>query len=245
MKHKTMLGYSNAKTDKSVKEGYLTGILYLAPGKTCAAAGHDIKDVCPFASEECRAACLYKAGRGRFNNVQEARISKTRYLLEGCTINAPKEEAVRSILEDIRRLKVKANNKGLTPCVRLNGTSDLPFHSYGIMDKYPSIQFYDYTKDVNKINEYIAGRLPVNYNLVLSYTGYNIQDCQEALAAGVSIAVVFKGGLPASFLGAPVVDGDQHDLIFKHAGGQVIGLKPKGMKASDLKETNAFIVNAA
>lgn len=61
---------SDAKTVKGEKRGYLTGICYLAPTATP-------RTVCPFATDECKAACLYSAGRGGFNSVQKSRIAKT------------------------------------------------------------------------------------------------------------------------------------------------------------------------
>ena len=71
-KRNSLLGISNAKTSKGEDLGVLTGILYLAP--------HTIggKNLCPFASAGCAAACLYSAGRGAFNSVQRARIAKTK-----------------------------------------------------------------------------------------------------------------------------------------------------------------------
>jgi uncharacterized membrane protein len=62
---------TNAKTSKGEALGYLTGILYLAPGRL---AGFN---VCPHASPGCLAACLFSAGRGRFDNVRDARIRRT------------------------------------------------------------------------------------------------------------------------------------------------------------------------
>ena len=62
---------TDAKTVKGESLGVLTGILYLAP--------HTISgfQVCPKASPQCRAACLYTAGRGIYSKVQKARIAKT------------------------------------------------------------------------------------------------------------------------------------------------------------------------
>ena len=61
----------NAKTIKSRKVGYLTGVLYLAPGTL---SGHQ---VCPSASAGCLSACLYTAGRGAMTCTQRARVAKT------------------------------------------------------------------------------------------------------------------------------------------------------------------------
>jgi hypothetical protein len=63
MSFKTLLGVQNAKTSKGESLGYLTGIMYLAPANTVKGL-----NLCPFASSGCKAACLYSAGRGKFNN---------------------------------------------------------------------------------------------------------------------------------------------------------------------------------
>ena len=64
-------GDTNSKT---VKNNLKTFILYLAPADTIGT-----HNVCPFASEGCKKVCLYSAGRGKFNNVQQARINKTKF----------------------------------------------------------------------------------------------------------------------------------------------------------------------
>ena len=63
---------ADAKTVKGQKQGYLTGVLYLAP--------HTISgyQVCPNASNGCRIVCLYTAGRGVYTNTQNARIARTK-----------------------------------------------------------------------------------------------------------------------------------------------------------------------
>lgn len=45
---------ADAKTDKGTASGYLTGILYLAPGELAG-----VGNLCPHASAGCLAACLY------------------------------------------------------------------------------------------------------------------------------------------------------------------------------------------
>lgn len=54
-----LLTVNNAKTVKGEKQGYLTGILYLAPSDK---AGNGI-NTCANASAGCREACLFTAGR--------------------------------------------------------------------------------------------------------------------------------------------------------------------------------------
>ena len=77
-KRKALLGFNtNAKTVKGTKLGFYTGILYLAPSDI---SGHQ---VCPMAKKaNCETACLYTAGRGAFNSIQLARITKTKSFFE-------------------------------------------------------------------------------------------------------------------------------------------------------------------
>src|SRR5262245_61695176 len=71
-------GY-NPKTKKGRAAGYSTAILHFAPAQL---SGYD---VCQYATQGCRAACLNTAGHGGIaldaeglNDVQRARISRTR-----------------------------------------------------------------------------------------------------------------------------------------------------------------------
>jgi len=68
-------GNTNSKT---AKNELTTFILYLSPSNQNSKK----IDLCPFASKGCIKSCLYTAGRGKFNNVQEARTNRTEYLLE-------------------------------------------------------------------------------------------------------------------------------------------------------------------
>jgi hypothetical protein len=64
-------GSTNSKT---AKNELTTFILYLAPSDIIGT-----HNLCPMASEGCKKACLYSAGRGRFSNVQLSRINKAKF----------------------------------------------------------------------------------------------------------------------------------------------------------------------
>ena len=51
----------------------MTAILYLAPARESK-----VINVCKFASEGCKASCLFSAGRGKMPSVINARIQKTK-----------------------------------------------------------------------------------------------------------------------------------------------------------------------
>jgi hypothetical protein len=223
----TLLTFSNAKTVKGEKLGFLTAILYLAPAEVSG-----IMNVCPKATAGCKAACLFTAGQGAFSNVQNARIRKTLLYKQN---RGAFDAQFRSDLLSARK---KAENAGLTLVVRPNGTSDLPAMARIFAAENPSIQFYDYTK-IPKPWE----RVMPNYDITFSRSESNESDCVAALDNGINVAVVFstkKGlALPDEYLGHEVIDGDDTDLRFLDKKGVIVGLHAKG-KAK--KDTTGFVV---
>lgn len=232
-----LLTTENAKTTKGESLGYLTAILYLAPSNLSG------RNVCSHASEGCIQACLFSAGMGAFANVQDARIAKTRAFF------ADPKQFVEDLAKDIEAAQRKAQREGLELCVRLNGTSDLPWENLGgqagvcLMRRFPGVRFYDYTKNPARIRAFLAGRMPENYSLTFSRSECNGETALELAKAGANVAVVFatkKGAdLPATWAGRPVVDGDLHDLRFLDGRGRIVGLRAKG-KAK--KDESGFVV---
>lgn len=206
---------ADAKTVKGTAQGYLTGILYLAPAKI---SGYE---VCPMRSPGCTAACLYTAGRGSFSNVQEARIAKTKRFFED------RPAFLADLSWSVAALIRKAKRENMVPVVRLNGTSDIPWENVfpQLFETFPDVQFYDYTKRPGRTT-------PANYHLTFSRSETNDETVKTECAAGRNVAAVFataKGApLPATFHGVPVVDGDLSDLRFLDAAGVVVGLRAKG-----------------
>ena len=227
---------TNYKTIKSEKVGVLTGIIYMAPYNLSG------KNVCPGASAGCAAACLNTAGRGAMNVVQRARLKKTNRFWDD------RNKFLRDLRNEITLLEKRAKAKGLKAAVRLNGTSDLPYERYkmrdrkdgnikkNIMEMFPNVQFYDYTKLENRI---VGQTLPANYHLTFSRAEDNDHKLDDVLKH-TSAAVVFSGELPATWRGYPVIDGDEHDARFTDAGpGVIIGLKAKGKARHD---ASGFVV---
>lgn len=217
---------TDAKTTKGEAIGFLTGILYLAPATTTK------WNTCSMAKiAECDKACLYTAGRGAFSSVQQARIRKTEWFF------TDRDSFMLQLAEDISKLIRKAKKLGLQPLVRLNGTSDIRWESIevansgnNIFEFFPDVQFYDYTKDVNRKD------LPTNYDLTFSYSG--VEGFQpfvaKALKKQMRIAVVFRKekDIPMTFMGIPVVSGDNSDV--RHLDDRVIvGLYAKGKAKLD------------
>ena len=222
----------DAKTSKGTARGFLTGILYLAPAKESG------REVCRYRSAGCTAACLYTAGRGGFNSVQRARKAKTeRFFRE-------RDSFMSDLVYSIQALERKAEREGLTPVVRLNGTSDIPWERVPVKDSrkgaarnvfelFPNVQFYDYTK----WPLWKRSNLPLNYDLTFSYSDQTNRSDFIHAAAHSRVAVVFntpKGHeLPAEWNGFPVVDADTTDLRFLEPKGVIAGLRAKGAARKD------------
>lgn len=227
---KPLLTAKNAKTDKSVKFGYLTTILHLSPADMISK-----KTLCPFASEGCKAACLNTAGRGGMHMVQDGvhRVQDAR-ALRTIWYERDRPSFMTQLEKELTRFVNYAKKKGLTPAIRLNGTSDILWERTGIMEKFSHVRFYDYTKIPNRKN------LPDNYHLTFSAVENNDHYSQQMLDMGMNVAAVFDE-LPETWLGYPVLDGDDHDLRFLDAPRHVVGLIAKG---DAKKDTSGFVKRA-
>jgi hypothetical protein len=221
---------TDAKTVKGEKYGYLTGILYLAPANEAG-----FGNLCANASAGCLASCLYTAGRGAMNNVKEARIRKTRLFF------SDKPKFLETLFKDIADLVNDGKKEKKKVCVRLNGTSDIPWERLGIFDKFPEVQFYDYTKSAARATDFALGKMPKNYHLTFSRSEENEKSALEVLHTGGNVAAVFAGKLPNKWNGYTVIDGDESDLRFNDAKNVVVGLKAKG---KGKKDETGFVISA-
>lgn len=234
-KPETLFGVHNSKTIKGEKKGYKTFIIYMSPEKQNSLG----KNLCPKASEGCKKSCLFTSGRGNMPNVITGRVNKTEFFLkdrEGFMVMAATE---------IKKAVKKHGAENIA--IRLNGTTDIPFENIAfnfegvvysnIMEIFPDVQFYDYTKIFNRLTK----QLPKNYDLTFSRSEdwVNHSEAQDALKLGFNVAAVFKNELPTNLDGYLIVDGDETDLTFLHPKGVILGLKAKG-KAK--KDTSGFVI---
>jgi hypothetical protein len=249
-KPKKLLSVSaDSKTVKGEKLGYLTGILYLAPGDLSG------REVCPKRSKGCSDSCLgAHAGRVTFiPSIMKSRLAKTDWYFDD------RDSFMTQLVKDINALIRKAKREGLTPVVRLNGSSDIPWERViistqtehgtyhgNIMQMFPNVQFYDYTKRANRRD------LPSNYHLTFSLAEDNDAEAFEALGNGMNVAAVFhtvpteyvfgpKVSMGPRTIVYPVIDGDASDLRFLDeapAFGCIVGLKAKGGAKAD---TSGFV----
>jgi hypothetical protein len=227
-----LLSIGNPKILKGMKQGYMTYILHLAPADV---SGYN---TCPKATAGCKTACLNTAGRGGMfkkgettNMIQQARIRKTKFFFED------RENFLATLKDDIRKAIKQAEKKGLIPVFRLNGTSDIAWEKYGVIQEFPNVQFYDYTKILGRKVNGLA-----NYQLTFSAADGNDLDVRRAIKEGYNVATVFgikkSQPMPETYEGMPVFNGDDSDLRFLDPKGVVVGLYAKG-KAK--KDTSGFV----
>lgn len=223
-------GTSNTKTAKNSLKTY---ILYLAPYNQNSKG----INVCPKASKGCAAACLFTAGRGRFDNVKNARINRTEYYL------ADKERFCLQLASELVKINKTAKKRGEQVAIRLNGTSDLDF--IYLLQKYAQLNpfileqliYYDYTKILGKVKKY---KDQSRYILTFSRAEDNHSEAIEALQLGANVSAVFNGSLPEYYEGYKVIDGDESDIVMIYNKGAVLGLKAKGQAK---KDNSGFVIN--
>jgi hypothetical protein len=195
-------------------------------GLTLAPAGASGYQVCPWRSPECEAACLgITAGRSKFSNVQEARIQKTKFLMEH------PYEFFRRIYMDLQAAHRRHDNDGLSFAFRSNVLSDIPWETVAPPLYHFSAYNYDYTKSFQRamcsLNSNWEGP-----DLTLSHSGHNWEECETFMRHGGNAAVVFsirkEEPLPEEYRGFPILDGDAHDFRCLDPEGHIVGLRAKG-----------------
>lgn len=217
-----LLTTNSAKMDKSSKFNYLSVVFH---GQPAIKMGQIL--TCPDAGI-CTKTCIAATGRMRFDEAEFARLWRTWLYVDHWQWLAP------HLIEEIRKVKRKADKQGLNFSARLNGTTDLPweckhYEGKSILEHCSDVQFYDYTKTIERC---FSNRLD-NYRLVYSHNEKSIpQEEGKYLKSGGNISVIFEGkSLPRTLFVCgeeyPVVDGDAHDLRHLDPSGTIVGLRYK------------------
>jgi len=253
---------ANAKTVKGQKVGFLTAVLYLAPFKMSGI------NVCPMAElAGCWKGCLNTAGRGGIakgsktmrrngitvpdNAIQRCRIARTRLYAKD------RDGFMLQLVKEIKSFLKRADRKGLTPAIRLNGTSDIRWENHpvtidgqyfdNLFDAFADVTFYDYTKLPNRFNR----ALPANYHLSLSFSNASERYAEMCWDAhhrhNASLVMVYRTKLDVINANTwyeecrvRTVDGDANDLRFLDPAKCIVTLKAKG-KAR--KDTSGFVLD--
>jgi hypothetical protein len=242
---------SNPKLAKEAENvpTYITKGLSLSPSDESGRI-----NTCACATQECKAACLNKAGRGAMTFTQNARLNKTNFMIDN------PGHFMGMLHDEIAAHARSAAKQGKRAAVRLNVVSDIPYEKLHpeIFHENKDVQFYDYTKIAGRVlnPDGTPKKLPDNYHLTLSSTGIhkgsNWSDARQHLNNGGVVAMVFavpaaRGGKPGGDLPTHVVDsktgkrfrvidGDLHDHrhldhVYNDAQpgeGLIAGLRIKG-----------------
>jgi len=226
LSYRPILNESSTKTIKGEKIGFITAILHLVPDD----------ELCPLARlAGCMGPCLISAGRGKFAPVQKARAEKTAFFRQN------RQDFMLSLCADIWTLAQKARRLGMSPLVRPNGTSDIPWENIeahdgkNIFQLFPDVQFYDYTKHPSRN---LNGKTENNYDLTYSFSAVTPKAISIKGLTNPDnkrVAVVFhkREDIPSSFRGWPVVDGDDTDVRHIEPEKVVVALYAKGKARQD------------
>lgn len=202
------------------------------------------KNVCGGASTGCITGCVGSQGLARvWTSILEQRIRRTLFLLECPTF-------FRALLwAEIDAQNRSAKRAKQKLAVRLNTFSDLPFcQTYSVeIAQRSDIQFFDYTKIRRRYDDFLSGKFPSNYHLTFSRSEHTTDDeIRSMISRGGSVAVPMRirraKPLPTSWLGIPVVDGDQTDFRPSDGRGVIVGLRAKG---SSWRDATGFVVDVS
>lgn len=245
---------ANPKVEKNMKLGVMTAPLHFSPEKLSGF------NVCPMATAGCKAACLHTAGNPAYKKAKYAsRLAKTKAFFNA------RDEFMKVLVHEIYLHVNRCEKANFFAAVRLNATSDIRWEvmpvtiggvTYdNVMELFPNVDFYDYTKIANRRN------LPFNYTLTFSLAENNDTDALKALDNGLNVAVVFNtkrtkelptqarfvhtsNGLrlvktQATFSRSfDVIDGDEHDYRPADPRGVIVGLRAKG---DAMKDASGFV----
>ena len=206
---------------------YKPWIHYLAPHTTAGLLPKGrvtATTLCPYSTPQCRAGCLFTAGRNQFPEAQSGKVLRTRFAWD-------EPQAYLSQLY----WEVVTATRDPNARIRLNGTSDVRWELIPMapmnVTRFRGDPFYDYTKFPSDVRP----RTPVpGYTLVRSASERTADaELAEWLKAGETVAVVSTKpmvNLSLDFGGAEVLNGDalgEAPAIEAHPG-TIITLRPKG-----------------
>ena len=172
------------------------------------------------------------------SNVQTARERKAQWFYNDRT------SFMDQLVVDVMKFQRYCKKRGIQPCVRLNGTTDIQWENikigdYNIFELFPDVQWYDYTKIANRRK---VKDIP-NYHLTWSYSNADPRYAamlDTAIENGMNAAVVYRSEYhKTTWQGYPVIDGDKDDLRFLDPkGGHIVALYAKGAAKRD---TSGFV----
>ena len=236
-------GHASPKLKKGPIGVYESVVLHLSPHNS---AGLGV-DVCPWSTPGCRSSCLYTAGRGRMKTARKARENRTFMYVYS------KNNFMHDLHNELVNLKRRAKKQWKLPAARLNGTSDIAWEKHQVPQMHQSIQFWDYTKSLDRVHRYLNSRdscpsvrdlddkpaFPGNYHLTFSRSEETPVSLIDTLIEiyNCNVAVVFDTpkdkALPTEWEGHEVIDGRVDDYRFNDPRGVIVGLSALGAARKD------------
>jgi hypothetical protein len=228
---------AGAKTDKNLKKGAYTRVLYMAPHRLSGV------NLCPWATAACAAACLGHS-TGRLQMAANQRVLVAKALLW----HLFPQYFLARLDAEIRAHIVDAKALGLWPAIRLNGSTDIRWERHLSVASYDCI-FYDYTKAPR------AKRDASHYHLTYSVSDKrgSVAEAKRWLADGGNVAIVVGAKDSAKlgdakkvalrvvrdgWQGFPAHSADETDARFLDEPGSVGVLYAKG---AALRDASGFV----
>ena len=154
---------------------------------------------------------------------------------------------MEQLKKEIRAFIIKCKKQKFKPCIRLNGTSDIPFEKFkiegkNIFEHFPNVQFYDYTKNHIRMYKFLDNLFPANYHLTFSRSETNDKESMKVLSMGGNVAMVFDK-VPETYEGYHVIDGDKNDLRPLDERNVIVGLKFKKLTKKGADNITPFTSN--
>jgi hypothetical protein len=207
--------------------------------------------LCPHASPDCIAGCLNLSGRTMAQTVQTDIIMRSR-LARTILWNTQRERFLEMLAYELGRERATAQRRGETLIVRGNLVSDIDWAGKHrpIVELFPDVLWYGYTKNPLAFERWASGQYPSNYHLVFSRSERNEDRALAFLARGLNVSVIFdavyssqsKKPFPATWKGYRVIDGDETDLRFLDPRGVVVGLRAKGRLRQPSFAHHGFVI---
>jgi hypothetical protein len=237
---------SIAKLAKNDGHGYRTVGITLLPHTLGSAI-----TLCPHASPDCIAGCLNLSGRTMAQTVQTDIIMRSR-LARTILWNTDRARFLEMLAYELGRERQTAQRNGETLIARGNVVSDIDWAGKhrAIVEMFPDVIWYGYTKNPLAFDRWATGQYPANYHLVFSRSEKNEVAALTFLARGLNVSVIFdtvyssqsKKPLPATWKGLRVIDGDETDLRFLDPRGVVVGLRAKGRLRQPSFANHGFVI---
>lgn len=239
---------NNTKIRKSLGiDGYATASLSLAPSDTASVFSDRYENLCPMAKRaKCEAVCLMSSGLGGIHSAAAiGRLAKSVFFIDH------KDLFVNLLRRELDRFELACKKRNLDAAARLNVLTDILWERMGLIEDYPRIQFYDYTKiptrGTSTAWHYMMSNYDVTHSLSWAITkleDFRYLDDMKRYAMVVDTYTydrLFKANPDAKYQlsdsyrqdtigsdGFIFINGDKHDLTFLWRTRTVLILKAKG-----------------